>query len=129
MCDPDELDYLLGRKERESMKRRKLREMEEEYEKNRNSRIQTISSKLSKSDRNRSLTLREKQAKSKRNSEYFESIKKKIEHTHEEELEKMMKTRKDYLLRQSPSRASQKSISTTKSYSESRIKNLSLELE
>jgi hypothetical protein len=68
------------------MKKRKMQELEESYEKQRLSRISKIDEKISRSDKNRSQTLREKQTRSKRNLECFDQKIKKIEHENEEEL-------------------------------------------
>lgn len=60
------------------MRKRKLKEVEESFEKQRISRISKINEKISRSDKNRAQTLREKQSRSKKNIQYLdEKIKKK----------------------------------------------------
>lgn len=72
------MDYLLGKKEIEKMKKRKLQELEDNYERERVNRITKMDLKISRSDQNRAQTLREKQTKSKRNLEFVDQkIKKK----------------------------------------------------
>lgn len=75
--NPEELDYLIGKKERELMKKRKIKELEDIYEKERASKISRINLKASRSDKNREISLREKQMRTKRQLESVDHVRKK----------------------------------------------------
>lgn len=75
--NPEELDYLIGKKERELMKKRKIKELEDIYEKERANKISRINLKASRSDKNREISLREKQMRTKRQLESVDHVRKK----------------------------------------------------
>lgn len=97
------------------MRRRKVQEMEEEYERQRSSRVSKMDQKISRSDRNRAQSIRERQSRSRKNLEFFDEKLKKIGKNNEKELEKMLDVQKDYLVRQSSSRSSLKSFNNSRS--------------
>lgn len=59
------------------MKKRKIKELEDIYEKERASKISRINLKASRSDKNREISLREKQMRTKRQLESVDHVRKK----------------------------------------------------
>jgi hypothetical protein len=76
MTHAEELDYLIGKKEREEMKKRKIKDLEDIYEKERNNRMSRISFKASRSDKNREMSLKEKQMRTKRQLDSVDRVRK-----------------------------------------------------
>lgn len=67
------------------MRKRKVKEVEEAFEKQRMSRMSKMDEKILRSDKNRAQTLREKQSQSRRNLEFFDQkIKKKADKNEEQ---------------------------------------------
>lgn len=68
------------------MRREKVQQMEEEYERLRSSRASKMDQKISRSDRNRAQSIRERQSRSRRNLEFHDEKIKKIGKNNEKEL-------------------------------------------
>ena len=65
------------------LKKQKLREMEELYEKERNNKRSNINLKISRSGKNKQEQISVKRAKSKKELERFNKVRKRVEHDNE----------------------------------------------
>lgn len=99
------------------MKRKKLRELQQIYEKERSNRISRINLKISRSDKNREMSLKEKRTRTKKNLDYVDAVRKKNQHENEEELEKKLELQKSFSKLRTDSRSSHSSLNQKESRS------------
>ena len=74
MWEKGQLDYLLGRKEREAMRKNKLKQMEKQFEQHRKTKMSQMREKTKQSELNRTQSLMRQRTKTQQSMASFNEV-------------------------------------------------------